>query len=137
MLFLLSFLLIAFAISVRFQHPTHTTGMMGIIVGLGVVFYGFRAYQLGLTRDPLEMLLTCLAFGGVAILSYPTTLFDDWFIVGLTVPGTDSLPSPSTPNCPWLWRVLWGLFMIAIVLAGVATVLYGINAARAHFASPP
>ncbi len=136
-LILLSFLLIAFALSVRSHYPTHMTGMVGVIVGLAVLFYGFRAYQLSLTKDPLETLLMYMAFGGVAILSYPTTLFLDWFIVGPTVPGTDPLPSPSTPNYPWIWRVLLGLFMIAVVLAGVAAVLYGISAAWAHLASPP
>ncbi len=136
-LILLSFLLISFCLAVRFRYPTHMVGMLGVIIGLGVLFYGVRAYQLSLTKDPLETLLMYLAFGGVAILSYPVTLFIDWFVVGPTAPGTDPLPSPPTPNYPWIWRILLGMFMLSVVLAGVAAVLYGINAAWAHLASPP
>jgi uncharacterized membrane protein len=136
-LILLSFLLVAFALAVRFRYPTHMVGMMGVIIGLGVLFYGVRAYQLALTKDPVETLLMYMAFGGVAILSYPATLFLDWFVVGPSVPGADPLPSPPVPNYPWIWRILLGLFLIAVVLAGVAAVLYGINAAWSHLASPP
>ncbi len=136
-LILLGLLLIAFAITVRQRLPTHFVGMLGVIIGLGVFFYGVRAYQLGLTKDPLETLLMYLAFGGVAILSYPATLFVDWFVVGPTVPGADPLPSNPTPDYPWIWKILLGLFMAAVLLAGVAAVLYGINAAWAHLASPP
>lgn len=42
-LVLLSFLLIAFALAVRLRYPTHMVGMMGVIIGLGVLFYGVRA----------------------------------------------------------------------------------------------
>jgi uncharacterized membrane protein len=136
-LILLGLLLVAFAAAVRFRYPTHLVGMLGVIIGLGVLFYGVRAYQLSLTKDPLETLLMYMAFGGVAILSYPATLYLDWFVVGPSVPSVDPLPSPPAPAYPWIWRVLLGLFMAAVVLAGVAAVLYGINAAWAHLASPP
>lgn len=133
----LALLLVAFAITVRVRLPTHFVGMFSVIIGLGVLFYGVRAYQLNLTEEPLETLLLYLAFGGVAILVYPATLFIDWFVVGPQVPGADPLPSPATPNYPWLWRVLLGLFMLAVVLAGIAAVLYGIDIVWAHLAAPP
>jgi uncharacterized membrane protein len=136
-LILLSLLLIAFALAVRYRFPTHMIGMLGVIIGLGVLFYGVRAYQLSLTENPFETLLLYMAFAGVAILSYPATLFVDWFVVGPTVPGADPLPSPPMPNYPWIWRVLLSGFMLLIVLAGVAAVFYGIDAAWAHLASPP
>jgi len=111
--------------------------MLGVIIGLGVFVYGVRAYQLGLTKDPLETYLTDLAFGGVAVLSYPATLFFDWFVMGPTIPGADSLPSTPTPNYPWFWRILLGRFMAAEFLAGIAAMLYGVDAAWTHLASPP
>ncbi|MFZ0892566.1 MAG: DUF981 family protein [Thermoplasmata archaeon] len=136
-LVLLALLTVAFAVTIWMRLPTHFVGMFSVIIGLGVLFYGFRAYQLNLTQDAYETLLMYLAFGGVAIMVYPATLFIDWFVVGPQVPGADPLPSPPIPNYPWLWRVLLGLFMAAVILAGVAAVLYGINIVWAHLASPP
>jgi uncharacterized membrane protein len=136
-LILLSLLLIAFALMIRMRLPTHFVGMFSVVIGLGVLFYGFRAYQLNLTLDPLETLLLYMAFGAVAILVYPATLFIDWFVIGPQVPGSDPLPSPPTPNYPWLWRVLLGLFLLAVVLAGIAAVWYGIDIVWGHLASPP
>jgi uncharacterized membrane protein len=136
-LILLSLLLIAFAVMVRLKLPTHFVGMLSVIIGLGVLFYGVRAYQLGLTLEPLQTLLMYLAFGGLAIIAYPATLFIDWFVIGPQVQGADPLPSPPIPNYPWLWRVLLGLFMVAVILAGVAAVLYGIDIVWAHLAAPP
>ena len=137
MLVLLGFLLVAFSLAVRLKFPTHMVGMLGAVIGLGVLFYGVRAYQLNLTKEPFETLLMYLAFGGVAIMSYPATLFVDWFVVGPSVPGADPLPSPPTPNYPWIWRILLGLFLLAVILAGLAAVFYGIDAAWGHLASPP
>ena len=134
---MLSILLVAFALAVWYRFPTHMVGMLSVIVGLGVLFYGVRAYQLGLTEQPFDTLLLYLAFGGTAIMAYPVTLFVDWFVVGPTTPGVDPLPSDPTPRYPWLWRVLLGLFFGAVFLAGVAAVGYGISAAWGHLASPP
>jgi putative membrane protein len=136
-LLLLALLLVAFSIAVWFRLPTHFVGMLGVIIGLGILFYGFRADQLNLTKDPLETFLMYMAFGGVAILSYPATLFVDWFVVGPAVPGADPLPSHPTPDYPWLWTVLLFLFMAGVVLAGVAAVLYGISTTWGHLGSPP
>ncbi len=136
-LFLLALLLLAFTVAIWRRLPSHFVGMFSVVVGLGVLFYGVRAYQLNLTEQPLETLLLYLAFGGMAILVYPATLYVDWFVVGPQVPGADPLPSGATPNYPWIWRALLGLFLAAVVLAGVAAVLYGINIVWGHLAAPP
>jgi len=136
-LIMLSLLLVAFAITVRLRLPTHFVGMLGVITGLGVLFYGFRAYQLGLTKDPLETLLMYMAFGAMAILSYPVTLFVDWFVVGPTTPGADPLPTEPRPKYPKMWAAFLGLFLLVVFLAGLAAVLYGISSAWAHIGAPP
>ena len=136
-LLMLSILLVAFAIAVRQRLPTHFVGMLSVVIGLGVLFYGFRAYQLGLTQDHLETFLMYLAFGGVAVGVYPMTLFVDWFVVGPTVPGADPLPSNPTPDFPWIWRILVAGFLIIVILAGIAAVGYGINVAWGHLSGPP
>jgi len=136
-LIMLGFLLVAFAVAIRMRLPTHLVGMMGVITGLGVLFYGFRAYQLNLTKDPFETLLMYMAFGAMSILSYPVTLFVDWFVVGPTVPGADPLPTQPIPAYPKMWVALIGLFMAVVFLAGLAAVLYGISSAWAHIGNPP
>jgi putative membrane protein len=134
---MLSLLLVAFALAVHQKFPTHFVGMLGVVIGLGVLFYGVRAYQLNLTKDPWTTLLLYLGFGTVAILSYPATLFVDWFVVGPASPGSDPLPSPPIPNYPWIWRILLSAFLLVVFLAGLAAVGYGIETTWGHLASPP
>ncbi|MGI0070600.1 MAG: DUF981 family protein [Thermoplasmata archaeon] len=136
-LLLLAFLLVSFALAVNLKRPTHFVGMLGVVIGFGVMYYGYRAYTLSLTTAPLETLLLFLGFGAVAVLSYPATLFIDWFVVGPVVPGADPLPSDPTPRYPKLWTSLLGLFLLLVVLAGIAALFYGFDTAWAHLASPP
>jgi putative membrane protein len=136
-LILLALLLVAFAVCVRMRLPTHLVGMLGVIIGLGVLFYGFRAYQLSLTKDPFETLLMYSAFGAVSIGTYPVTLFVDWFVIGPSVPGADPLPSAPTPAYPKMWLVFLSLFMLGVLLAGLAAVFYGISTTWGHLGSPP
>ncbi|HTZ61332.1 MAG TPA: DUF981 family protein [Thermoplasmata archaeon] len=136
-LFLLALVLIGFGVMVWKGLPTHLVGIVAAVSGSGIIYYGARAYQLSLTLDPLETFLLYLAFGGVAILAFPATLFIDWFIVGPTNAKASPLPSKDVPDYPWLWRILVGLFLVAVVLAGIAAVSYGFTAAWAHLASPP
>lgn len=136
-LLLLALVLVSFALAVRMHLPTHFVGMVGVIVGMCIAFYGTRGYQIGLTKDPLETFLMFLAFAAVSIGSYPATLYIDWFVVGPTVPGADPLTSQPTPAYPRLWWILLGLFMFLVVLAGVAVVIYGIDTAWSHLSGPP
>ncbi|MGA8542033.1 MAG: DUF981 family protein [Thermoplasmata archaeon] len=134
---LLAVLLVSFAIAVNLRRPTHIVGMLGVVVGLAIGFYGYRAYTLSLTEEPLETLLLFLGFGAVAVASYPVTLYVDWFVVGPAVPGADPLPSDPTPRYPLMWNLFLGLFLLMVVLAGVAALFYGFDSAWAHLASPP
>lgn len=136
-LFMLALLLIAFGVAVWRGLPTHLVGILAAVAGSGIIFYGARVYQLNVTLEPLETFLMYLAFGAVGILAYPATLFLDWFVVGQQNVQASPLPSGPVPSYPWLWRVLVGLFLVAVVLAGVASVAYGFTAAWAHLASPP
>ena len=136
-LFLLALVLIAFAMLVWRGLPTHFAGIVALVAGSGIIYYGARGYLVGLTLEPLETFLMYLAFGAVGILALPATLYLDWFVVGPVNPKASPLPSGPTPDYPWLWRLLLGLFLLAVVLAGVAAVIYGFTSAWAHLASPP
>jgi len=136
-LVLLSLLLIAFAVVVQLRLPSHFVGMLGVVSGFGVMYYGYRAYTLSLTLQPFETLLLFLGFGALAVASYPVTLYLDWFVVGPTVPGVAPLPTDPTPRYPKMWWVFLGGFLLLAVLAGIAALWYGFDAAWAHLASPP
>jgi uncharacterized membrane protein len=136
-LFMLSIILVAFGIVVWKGLPTHFVGILSAVSGAGIVYYGARGYLIPLTLDPLETLLLYLGMGAMAIMAYPATLFVDWFVVGPTSARASPLPSNPTPDYPWLWRILIGMFLLAVVLAGVAAIFYGFDAAWAHLAAPP
>jgi putative membrane protein len=136
-LVLLSILLISFAIAVNLRRPTHFVGMIGVVIGFGIISYGYRGYVLGYTEEPLETLLLFLGFGAVAVLSYPVTLYLDWFVVGPAVPGVDPMPSDPIPRYPKMWTLFLGLFLAMVVLAGIAALFYGFDTAWAHLGSPP
>src|SRR5580658_7266421 len=136
-LMLLAILLVSFAIAVNRRLPTHFVGMLGVVAGFGVMYYGYRGYIIPLTLDPLETFLLYLGFGGIAVLSYPVTLYVDWFIMGPSVPGLDPLPTDLTPRYPWMWNLFLGLFLVVVLLAGIAALFYGFDSAWAHLAAPP
>lgn len=139
-LFMMSLLLIGFALATWFRFPTHYVGMLGVVMGSGVIYYGLRAdyvYGLSLTKDPFETLLLYIAFGSLAILAYPATLFVDWFVVGPQTPSAGPLPSKPQPEYPRMWLGLMLFFLLVVVLAGVAAVAYGFSSAWSHLAGPP
>lgn len=139
-LLLLSLMLVGFATLVWLRLPTHYLGMLGVVAGAGVIYYALRAdyvYGLALTKEPTETLLLYLAWGGAAILSYPATMFVDWFVQGPKTPEVGPLPSKPVPDFPRMWGGLTIFFLIVVALAGVAAILYGFNAAWSHLAGPP
>ena len=140
-LVLLSVLLVSFGATVALRLPTHYVGMMAVVIGFGVGFYGYRGYTMSpaLTLDPLQTFLLYLAFGGMAIFSYPATLYCDWFVTGPTKAESSPLASDPTPRAQyrWMWIILIGIFLGVAVLAGIAAVWYGFDIGWAHLAAPP
>ncbi len=124
-LVLLSFLLVSFGVAVWHKLPTHFVGVMGVVSGGGVVYYGYLGYNNGLTLDHLETFLLFIVWGVVAIASYGATLFVDWFVIGTQNPSAGPLASTTTPAYPRMWTVLIMLFLAVVVLAGIAAIWYG------------
>jgi uncharacterized membrane protein len=131
-LVMLSFLTVGFAVAIAYRFPTHYIGLLGVVVGSAVIYYGIHAYQLGLTKDPFETLLMYLAFGGVSLFLYIPTLFIDWFIVGAKDQAVQPIASSPTPANPRMWTGLLGFFLAVVFLAGLAAVLYGFSIAWSH-----
>jgi hypothetical protein len=53
------------------------------------------------------------------------------------VVGVAPLPSDSTPRSHGMWTLFLGLFLLVVILAGIAALFYGFDTAWAHLASPP
>lgn len=129
--------LVAFALAVHTGRPTSFVGVLGVVAGFGIMYYGYRAYLLSLTLEPLYTFLLYLAFGATAVLSFPVTLYLDWFVTGLSKKENQPYHSEDKPAYPWMWNLWIGAFLVVVVCAGVAGVYYGFTAAWAHLASPP
>lgn len=124
-LILLSLLLVAFGAAVWAKLPTHFVGVMAVVCGGGVIYYGYLGYGNGLTLDHLETFLLFLVWGAMAIGSYGATLFVDWFVIATQNPSAAPLASSTTPAYPRMWSVLIFLFLVVVVLAGIAAIWYG------------
>lgn len=138
-LLLLALLTVSFGVAVILRLPTHFVGMLGLVIGCGIIYYGARAeyYLRSVTTNPLETLLMYLAFGGVAIMTYPATLYVDWFVTGRQNATVQPIASAASPTSPRLWTTLLGVFMVLVILAGLAAAAYGLAAAWGHLESPP
>jgi putative membrane protein len=131
-LLMLAFLTVSFALAVWLKLPTNFVGILGVITGSGVIYYGIHAYQLGLTQDPFETLLMYGAFGGLALLTFIPTFFVDWFVVGAKFPNVQPIKSSETPENPRMWTALLGFYLAVAFLAGLAALLYGFSIAWSH-----
>ncbi|EQD44506.1 membrane protein containing DUF981, partial [mine drainage metagenome] len=129
---LIGLVLLGFYGAIRFELPTHYVGVFAFVSGWGVIYYGLRAYQLGLTQEPFDMMGMFVAFGAMAVLALPVTLYLDRYVL-------DRLPlgpkGASAPSYPMAWNLLIGLFLLVAVVAGVASILMGFNTSGAT--SPP
>jgi len=129
--------LVAFALTVRLRLPTSFAGILGVLVGSALIFYGYRAYNLSLTLDPTEAFALYLAFGGAAILSFPVTLYIDFFVVAPSTPDVAPMSPEIAARYPKVWLGFNAFFLIVLVLAGIAAIIYGFNTIWAHLGAPP
>ncbi|MGI0133175.1 MAG: DUF981 family protein [Thermoplasmata archaeon] len=130
-------ILVTFAIVVHLRLPTQYLGVIAGITGLGVAYYGARGYQLGLTKEPLEMFLLFLGFGLTAAAAFPVTLFADRYVIepATRAPSGNS-PSPAPPF-PRIWNLPILLFLVLAALTGIATILMGFNTLWSHLQYAP
>jgi putative membrane protein len=73
-------LLVAFALSAALTLKLQYVGVLGLVSGGVAMFYGFSAYQLNMTKEPLEMLLLYSGFGMAGVLALPATLVVDQYL---------------------------------------------------------
>ncbi len=134
---MIGLLLVGFAVLVAFRLPTHFIGLVGVVSGSGVIYYGARAYRLGLTLEPLEMFAMFAAFGLLAIVAWPATWFVDREVTGAVPGGGASTAATGSGHLSNPWKVALLLFLAMAVLAGVAAILMGFNTVWDHLAAAP
>jgi putative membrane protein len=142
---LLGVILIGYAVCLGIRWRTQYIGLLAAMTGMLSIYYGANAYNLGLTKDPLEMFLLYVALGGTAIFTFPVTLWIDRYVLTPLIspdstPGglsPDSKPSAATSMEV---KVLFGLFLFFLLFAlgsAIATLFVGGNALSSHLSYAP
>lgn len=139
---MLAFVLLAYGLLALGSLPVHFAGIMALVAGAGIIYYGWRAYQLGLTNSPIEMFLLYLGFGAAGVLAFPATLFADLFVIApyrpsVSATGTEARVEARAMSASGVWTGLIVLFLIVLVLAGISAIVFGFNVAWSHLESPP
>jgi len=158
---LLGAVLLGFALSVTFKVKTQYVGLMAAMTGALSIYYGYSAYQLGMTKEPLTMLFLYVALGGTAILTFPITIFIDRMVLEplttpVATPATSEAPAPASgsffpsvvpggfadadPQVALPWKVVFAgfsLFLLFAVGSAIIAIVIGNGALPAHLSSAP
>ncbi len=159
---LFGLVLLSLAVSILLGARLQYAGVFAAVAGAVTIDYGYQAYQLGLTKEPLETFLLYGAFGLSAIVAYPATLVADRMLLGRAwgapvaaaspaaaglfsrlgrraaqpvVPGADD--GPATPGVPRYATAIVIVFALVMVGAAIAAMVFIGNTVPAHLASPP
>lgn len=118
-------ILLAFAFSVRYDAKLEYAGFLGLMVGLMTIGYGFVGYNLGLTQEPVALLLMYFLYGIAGIFAYPVSLI------------ADRLPGVKNKNVWRGWHVTLSIFWILVVLASLLSAFVAISALSSHLLVAP
>ncbi len=154
--------LLALAVSILLNARLQYAGIFSAVAGAITIDYGYQAYHLGLTKEPLEMFLLYGAFGLAAILAFPATLVADRMLLGKAwatsvadatpapaglfsrlgrraaqpvVPGADETSGPV--GVPRYATAIVLVFALVMMGAAIAAMFFIGNTVPAHLASPP
>jgi len=64
-------------------HHLHVTGVLALVTGAALAFYGWTGYGAaggGFTKDPLDTFLMYGAFALAGVLAFPATVITDWYL---------------------------------------------------------
>ena len=142
---LLGVVLIGYAFCLGLRWRTQYIGLLAAMTGLLSIYYGANAYNLGLTKEPFEMFLLYVAMGGMAIFTFPVTLWIDRYVLTPVISpeaaagGSSSSEKPSAAMTAEV-KVLFGLFLLFLLFSlgsAIATLYVGGNALSAHLSYAP
>jgi putative membrane protein len=130
--------LLGFSACIILRLDTKYAGLFALMVGALSIYYGTNAYSLGLTKEPIAMLLLYVAFGITGIFAFPFTLFIDRIIMDpLREESTgNSAQKPLTP----IWKLAFTCFVIFLLFSAISAILaiyIGGGALAPHLSNPP
>ena len=117
-------ILIAFALSVRYQVRLEYAGVLALRFGIMLFIYGTVGYNIGLTTEPIALLGLYYLYGLVGIFAYPMSLMID------RLPGFDKSHS-------WVWDVSFVVFCAALLVGSLLAVGIGAMAIPQHLLTAP
>ncbi|BBL47337.1 hypothetical protein MJ1HA_1438 [Metallosphaera sedula] len=125
---LMGIIILSYSIAVYMEKRLQTTGIFALFVGLITIYYGVVGYRLGLTEEPLALLGLYVAYGIAGILGYPVTVILDRL-------RSQAVENKDPPIGAWI--VVFVLFWLAVIVAGILGAVIGIETIPAHLAHAP
>ncbi len=125
---LMGIIILSYSIAVYMEKRLQTTGIFAFFVGLITIYYGVIGYKLGLTEEPLALLGLYVAYGVAGILGYPVTVILDRL-------RSQAVENKDPPIGAWI--VVFVLFWLAVIVAGILGAVIGIETIPAHLAHAP
>lgn len=117
-------LLVAFAVAARYNVKLEYVGFLGLMIGAMVIIYGVAGYQIGLTSQPIALLMMYLFYGLAGIFLYPVLLIAD------RLQGMQK-------RMRMEWHVILIIFCILLFLASSVSGLVAVLAIPQHLKSAP
>ncbi len=115
---------LAFAMSIRFNVRLEYAGFLGLLVGIMTLLYGWQGYSIGLTQAPIALLGMYFAYGIAGVFAYPVSLIADRL--------------PGLQKNPWIgWHICLAIFWLFLFGASLVSGYVGLNAIGSHLVSPP
>ncbi|MDE1855409.1 MAG: DUF981 family protein [Candidatus Micrarchaeota archaeon] len=135
---MLGVVLLGFSTSVLLRLNTRYAGLLALMIGALSIYYGVNAYGLGLTKEPMVMLLLYVAFGITGIFSFPFTLLIDRIIMEPLQGGTASKLTQKLVTLPWKFALAsFVIFLLFSAISAILAIAIGGGALAPHLANPP
>lgn len=135
---MLGMVLVGFSACVLLGLNTKYSGLLAIMTGALSIYYGVNAYGLGLTKEPIVMLMLYIAFGITAIFTFPVTIFIDGIIIEPMQGVRPARSAKKLVKLPWkLAFIGFVIFLLFSATSAMIALAIGGGALAPHLASSP
>jgi|ADKI01.1.fsa_nt_gi Predicted membrane protein len=120
---MLGILLLAAALAINMNRRLEYIGLLSMMFGLTVIFYGAEAYSLGMTKEPFAMFGLYTLFGLSGVAALPGTITADRAVESAKVGRK--------------WIAMTYVYLFFLVVSGLAALAIAAPAIASHLASAP